>query len=175
MKLFKHVFAAATTVLMLTAFSSSASAAITPTPVPTYNFDYKCAFCTIKEISFDLLATPTVSSVSSTSFTITNVATSIGLENLSFFLSGNYGGFRVDSPTSNTTLADVYGLQLFTGTLSNPTFTLGTFATTTTVGCTNNCAGQLVISSSVPEPTTVALLGLGLLGFAASRHKAAKK
>lgn len=32
----------------------------------------------------------------------------------------------------------------------------------------------LVSASQVPEPTTVALLGLGLLGFAASRRKSAK-
>lgn len=36
----------------------------------------------------------------------------------------------------------------------------------------DNAAGS---AAQVPEPTTVALLGLGLLGFAASRRKSAKK
>ena len=43
----------------------------------------------------------------------------------------------------------------------------------------NTSQGQIGISvisdiSAVPEPTTVALLGLGLVGFAASRRKSAK-
>jgi len=93
--------------------------------------------------------------------------------------SGSSPGFV---PTANIDVT-------FTPVLNNfftapvPFYNLGFAAftnTSTQIALTNNGftinqgGGALNFSSAVPEPTTVALLGLGLLGVAASRRKSAK-
>lgn len=171
MKFSKNVLAFFSTLLLSAAFSSSANSAVVG---GTYNFDYTCATCTNKEVTFQLPSSPIGVSPTSDHFTVQNVSTSFGVVDLSFFLLANLGAFRIENATTNVTLIDIFGPQIFTGPLSNPTFTLGTFQTTTDVNSGVNAPSQLVISA-VPEPTTVALLGLGLLGFAASRRNIAKK
>jgi PEP-CTERM motif len=65
-----------------------------------------------------------------------------------------------------------YGWALMSTTAGNgfPAAVLGYGYENTGLSIT---AGQTA-AAAVPEPTTVALIGLGLLGFAASRHKSAK-
>lgn len=142
---------------------------------PMYHFDYTCAGCAIPGISFDLAASPTVSSSDATTFTITNVSTAPGpvSADLTFLDASELGGFQAFDPLSNAFLANATGDQLFTGPLSSPTFILKTFATVDS-SCDLGCASSLTISAAgvaVPEPATASLFGLALAGFAVARRK----
>lgn len=113
-------------------------------------------------------------------------STAVGtLYELSYWLeSVNNGGFKPNSFTTK-----VGNTVLFSDTNINPQnykqytydFVASAAQTTLTFSFQNDPAYfglddvSVIAKGTAPEPTTVALLGLGLLGFAVSRRKAAKK
>lgn len=169
----KNLMASLTSAILLMSMSSGANAAII---TPAYNFVYTCVSCLVKEVDWQLLSTPVISSSAASGyFDINNVKTSIGTENIYFYTPALNGGFNLD--TGATVKMEAYGAQLFTGTLTSPTFVLGTYATVEQLGCSvkGTCASQLVISRAVPEPATLSLLALGLVAFTVARRKASRR
>lgn len=94
-------------------------------------------------------------------------ATSNSLFDVSSFTlqSGNLN-WVTNLGTSGSTSVGINNVNLFG--INSLTFTLQTG------GGSGDMDTFVVNASAVPEPTTVALLGLGLLGVAASRRKSAK-
>ena len=91
---------------------------------------------------------------------------------LTFYPASGDGGANIQS--SGFFSFNLYGEQLFTGTIFDPTFILGTFALSDVAG------GQPVYTltieaadAAVPEPATWAmmLLGFGAVGFAMRRRR----
>jgi hypothetical protein len=114
--------------------------------------------------SFTLNSSPTPDATGTGFFTVQNVpgtynGTGVTFGQLTFFASGvASGGFFASGTALN-----LEGPQLFTGTLTNPTFSLGTF-TLDDGNFTHPTYTLLITNGPVPEPATWAIM---LLGFAA--------
>jgi hypothetical protein len=117
--------------------------------------------------TFTLPESPTPTGVGSNDFWITNVPVWINgttlVDESVYFIKLATGGLGIQIPGG---FFFDEGPQLFTGSLSNPTFLPGTYTVYDDSAPQNPSHNGTVEISPVPEPNTLALIGTGVLGVA---------
>lgn len=125
-------------------------------------------------LSFTLTASPTPDNNTEVDFELFDVPAIVGgvasTMDIAFFSSDAdpAGGFAAfgDGGDFNTV-----GPQIFSGTPAAPTFTPGVY---TLSAFSENYVGGALTISDVPEPTALALLGIGLAGLVVARRRKAQ-
>lgn len=185
----KFLKSAVIAVVLATSFSATAFASVTQTtePASSYNAGWQTE---LGRVTF-AAGTNYVSSLTST---VTLVDQGWGgsdptngvyaglfngetdLYNLHLAGAGHY----LSTQTQDFSIIDLAGLNAVLASIdqaSNPMLTMRMFTNSWGYpgwSLTTSDASMSVTSSQVPEPGSIALLGLGLFGFAAARRKAAK-
>ena len=110
-------------------------------------------------LSFSLPSSPAPTSTDSNGFSVSNVAVTFngtpGTDEIDFFTAADSGGF------SDSYFGDASTDQLFTGSVSDPTFTLGTY----TLSDSDGLPYGIVTISKTSEPKSLLLFGTGALGL----------
>jgi hypothetical protein len=142
----------------------SGSLLVQPAHATTYSFVLSGA----DNYSWSLDSNPTPTGISTPNyFYIANVP-GIPANDLSFYSGIIGGGLSAGSQPGDggSNIFDLFGEQLFTGTLSAPQFKLGTFAFDT---------DSLTISAETPLPSTWLLMLSGLVGLGFIARSGTKK
>lgn len=109
-----------------------------------------------------------------------NVNGTVTIEGVTFYTLGDDGGLTIAPPFGPTNLLLQMGSQLYNGSVSQPVFALGTYSLTN-IPCplcapvqftsNFNLSIQDMSIQDTPEPSTLFLLGPGLMLLAGFRRK----
>lgn len=94
----------------------------------------------------------------------------ISLDDVEFYTAASEGGLTIFNPGTGNPVLDVYqlgtsGTQLFRGSVTAPTFLLGTFQLTDDLGNPTYSVHISRVPAVTPEPSSLLLLGTGAAGL----------